>query len=198
MSRRNEQQKLGTTGGSPRHCRTAKASRIRRRVGEIAMCPGVGRMGLNKRCWPGREEPGSEREPLGRSRTPTARRRLAESSARHRTGQANLTRRCAKGRGKPGVHRRMRGAGLSDGCTGKALSDLPAFQAYWGKPAVRNDRGDGGNVAHHSKPATRHCPTRLRGAISNDRPYRVHVDYFRVALLVLTVYSLAGDSYSLR
>jgi hypothetical protein len=146
MSRRNEQQKLGTTGGSPRHCRTAKASRIRRRVGEIAMCPGVGRMGLKKRCWPGREEPGSEREPLGRSRTPTARRRLAESSARHRTGQANLTRRCAKGRGKPGVHRRMRGAGLSDGCTGKALSDLPAFQPYWGKPAVRNDRGDGGNV----------------------------------------------------
>ena len=65
MSRRNEQQKLGTTGGSPRHCRTAKASRIRRRVGEIAMCPGVGRMGLKKRCWPGTEEPGSEREPLG-------------------------------------------------------------------------------------------------------------------------------------
>src|SRR5260370_25245245 len=23
---------------------------------------------------------------------------------------------------------------------------MPAFQPYWGKPAVRNDRGDGGNV----------------------------------------------------
>jgi hypothetical protein len=40
----------------------------------------------------------------------------------------------------------MPGAGLSDGCTGKALSDMPAFQPYWGKPAVRNDRGDSGNV----------------------------------------------------
>src|SRR6516164_4180233 len=40
----------------------------------------------------------------------------------------------------------MPGAGLSDGRNGKALSDMPAFQPYWGKPAVRNDRGDGGNV----------------------------------------------------
>jgi hypothetical protein len=29
---------------------------------------------------------------------------------------------------------------------GKALLDMPAFQPYWGKPAVRNDRGDCGNV----------------------------------------------------
>src|SRR2546430_5850574 len=30
----------------------------------------------------------------------------------------------------------------------KAANDLdtPAFQPYWGKPAVRNDRGDRGNV----------------------------------------------------
>jgi len=55
---------------------------------------------------------------------------------------------------------------------GKALSEMPAFQPYWGKPAVRNDRGDGGNVGIHSKPATRHCPTRLRGAIRDGRPYR--------------------------
>jgi len=30
--------------------------------------------------------------------------------------------------------------------SGKALSEMPAFQPYWGKPAVRNDRGDSGNV----------------------------------------------------
>ena len=29
---------------------------------------------------------------------------------------------------------------------GKALSEMPAFQPYWGKPAVRNDRGDRGDV----------------------------------------------------
>src|SRR3979411_413661 len=29
---------------------------------------------------------------------------------------------------------------------GKAPPDMPAFQPYWGKPAVRNDREDRGNV----------------------------------------------------
>jgi hypothetical protein len=172
MSRRKEQQKLGTTRGSPRHSRTAKASRISRRDGEIAMCPGVGRRGRNKRGWPGTEEPGSEREPLGRSRTPPPRRRIEESSARHRTGEPNWTRRCAKGRCKPGVHRRMPGAGLSDGCTGKALSDRPAFQPYWGKPAVRNDRGDGGNVGILRSPLRATVLPDCGGAISDGRPYR--------------------------
>ena len=49
MSGRNDQRKLGTTCGSLRRSRTAKASRISRIVGEIALCPRVGRMGLNKR-----------------------------------------------------------------------------------------------------------------------------------------------------
>jgi len=46
MPGRNKQRKLGTTRGSPRRSRTAKASRISRNVGEIAMCPRVGRMAL--------------------------------------------------------------------------------------------------------------------------------------------------------
>jgi hypothetical protein len=96
-------------------------------------------MARDRRTRIGARAPGAESNP-------TPRRRIEESSARHRTGQPNLTMRCAKGRCKPGVHRRMPGAGLSDGCTGKALSDMPAFQPYWGKPAVRNDRGDSGNV----------------------------------------------------
>jgi hypothetical protein len=45
MSGRNVQRKLGTTRGSPRRSRTAKASRISRIDGEIAMCRRVGRMG---------------------------------------------------------------------------------------------------------------------------------------------------------
>ncbi len=31
-------------------------------------------------------------------------------------------------------------------CVGKASSDIPAFKAYRGKPAVRNLRGGDGNV----------------------------------------------------
>ena len=41
---------------------------------------------------------------------------------------------------------RMSGADLSCVTSGKAPSDKPAFQPYWGKPAVRNDREGRGNV----------------------------------------------------
>ena len=40
----------------------------------------------------------------------------------------------------------MPGAGLSHQHSGKAQPERPAFQPYWGKPAVRNDRGDRGDV----------------------------------------------------
>jgi hypothetical protein len=40
----------------------------------------------------------------------------------------------------------MPGAGLTGTSGVKALSERPALQPYWGKPAVRNDRGDDGNV----------------------------------------------------
>ena len=85
-----------------------------------------------------------------------------------------------KGRGKPNVRRRMPGAGLSDGPIGKALSEMPAFQPYWGKPAVRNDRGDGGNVGIIRSPLRATVLPDCGGAISNARPYRDHVNYFRV------------------
>src|SRR3954463_12914200 len=35
---------------------------------------------------------------------------------------------------------------------GKAPPDRPAFQPYWGKPAVRNERGDRGNVGISRSP----------------------------------------------
>ena len=49
MSRRMSQRKHGTSGGSPRRSRTAKAWRISRRDGEVAMCLPEGQMGSNKR-----------------------------------------------------------------------------------------------------------------------------------------------------
>ena len=39
----------------------------------------------------------------------------------------------------------MLGASLTEARSGKALSDRPALEPYWGKPAVRNLRGDDGN-----------------------------------------------------
>ena len=40
----------------------------------------------------------------------------------------------------------MPGAGFTESPYGKAPSDRPALKPYWGKPAVRNFRGDDGNV----------------------------------------------------
>jgi hypothetical protein len=65
MPGRNVQRKLGTTRGSPRRSRTAKASRISRIVGEIAMCPRVGRMGPISEEGPGQNNPDQSEGPWG-------------------------------------------------------------------------------------------------------------------------------------
>ena len=65
MPGRNKQRKLGTTRGSPRRSRTAKASRISCIVGEIAMCPRVGRMGLISGDGLGQNNPVSSESPWG-------------------------------------------------------------------------------------------------------------------------------------
>src|SRR6202162_4254434 len=56
------------------------------------------------------------------------------------------TTKCTKGGCKLDGGRRMSGAGLSRRSPRKAPLEQPAFQPYWGKLAVRNDRGDRGNV----------------------------------------------------
>src|SRR5271157_3166285 len=61
-------------------------------------------------------------------------------------GTIVFAQRCTKDGRKPSGKRRMPGAGLSRPALGKAPCDRPAFQPYRGKPAVRNDRGDRGDV----------------------------------------------------
>src|SRR6202051_1021239 len=56
------------------------------------------------------------------------------------------TTKCTKGGCKLDGRRRMPGAGLSRRSPRKAPLGQPALQPYWGKLAVRNDRGDRGNV----------------------------------------------------
>jgi len=77
------------------------------------------------------------------------------------TDRDTITRTRARASGAVGqsptmaVHYRVHGptqcgiTGVTTRCTkgaGKVSSDTPAFQPYWGKPAVRNDREDRGNV----------------------------------------------------
>src|SRR6266568_5199821 len=54
--------------------------------------------------------------------------------------------RCTKGGCKLDEGQRMPGAGLSCRRSRRAPRGKPVFQPYWGKPAVRNDREDRGNV----------------------------------------------------
>ena len=61
-------------------------------------------------------------------------------------GITAMTPRCTKSGGKLDGGQRMPGAGLSCRRSRKAPLGKPTFQPYWGKPAVRNDREDRGNV----------------------------------------------------
>src|SRR5215831_15864067 len=146
MSRRNGQRKLGTTRGSPRRTRTAKASR-RSRVAVKSRCAcewgGWGREVMRDRDSiprTGARGPGGERPAR------LERRCIPESSSLTLIGACCRTTGCTKDGGKPGGGKGMPGAGLTEPPYGKALSDRPALKPYWGKPAVRNFRGDDGNV----------------------------------------------------
>ena len=56
----------------------------------------------------------------------------------------------------------MLGASFSWLLRGKALPEMPAFQPYRGKPAVRNDREGRGNDGIIRSPGSRLDSTRLR------------------------------------
>ena len=71
------------------------------------------------------------------------------------------TTKCTKGGCKLDGGRRMPGAGLSRQSPRKAPLGQSAFQPYWGKLAVRNDRGDRGNVGIIRSP--------IRASILPDR-----------------------------
>jgi hypothetical protein len=145
MSGRNEQRKPGTTQGSPRRSRTAKASRISRHAVKSRCAREWDGWGRLSDDGPGHYNPDLSEGPWGggviilqvvrnRVRGPT------------QCGTTVVTTRRTKGGCKPDGGRRMPGAGLSRWRPGKAPLEKPAFQPYWGKPAVRNDRGDRGNV----------------------------------------------------
>src|ERR1022692_1531048 len=72
------------------------------------------------------------------------------------------TTKCTKSGCKLDGGRRMPGAGLSRQSPRKAPLGQSAFQPYWGKLAVRNDRGDRGNVGIIRSP--------IRASILPDQP----------------------------
>jgi hypothetical protein len=144
MLGRNGQRKPGTTRGSPRRSRTAKALRI--------SCDAV-----KSRCargwggWGRLSDDGSRQHNSSQSEDPWGGglpilHGGARSSARPDTARDHrCTTTCAKGGCKPNLNKWMSGAGLSLLMCGKVPPYMPAFQPYRGKPAVRNDREGRGN-----------------------------------------------------
>ena len=65
---------------------------------------------------------------------------------------------------KPEREQGMPGVGLTCECEGKAPTKRPALEPYWGKLAVRNLRGDDGNVGIIRSP--------VRAIVLPDRPRR--------------------------
>src|SRR3982074_259246 len=101
MSGRNVQRKLGTTRGSPRRSRTAKASRISRcAVKSRCACErgGWGRLSVDG---PGHYNPDRSEDPWGRWSYSTSWRCIIEPTARLSTGEPMSATRCPKGEDKP-------------------------------------------------------------------------------------------------
>src|SRR5215831_4648045 len=73
-----------------------------------------------------------------------------------------MTTKCTNGGCKPNMSQCTPGAGLSWLMRGKAPPEMPAFQPYRGKPAVRNDRESRGNDGIIRSPGSRLDSTRLR------------------------------------
>jgi hypothetical protein len=109
------------------------------------MCLRVGRMAPIKCDGPGQNNPDPSEGPWVVDTLPTmaVHDRVLDLA---QYGKIVAPPRCTTGGSKSDAGWCMPGAGLSRRHSGKAPSERPTFQPYWGKPAVRNDGGDRGDV----------------------------------------------------
>jgi len=127
--------------------RIAKALRISRGAVKSRCAGEWGGWGQVSDDGSGQNNPNRSEDPWGRAAKPLAWRCSIgqEASDTVRKTQLAATR-STNGGGKPGGAEGMPGGDLTEALRGKAPPDRPAFQPYWGKPDVRNDRGGGGDV----------------------------------------------------
>jgi hypothetical protein len=139
MSRKNSQRKHGTTRGSPRPAGTAKAHRITSTAGKSGRAREWGGWGRLSVDGPGQNNPDRSEGPWGRAT------QVALMAVRRRVRCLDTDR--GLDRDHVACERRQQ-TWMRDSwtCRGKAPSEMPTLEPYWGKPAVRNLRGDAGNV----------------------------------------------------
>ena len=161
MPGRNTQRKLGTTRRSPRRSRTAKAPRISRHAVKSQCACEWGGWGRLSDDGPGHYNPDLSEGPRGGGVITLQ--GGAQSSPRPDTVRDN---RCDheahEGRMQTGRRTAHARSSLSRRSPRKAPLGKPAFQPYWGKPAVRNDSGDRGNIGIIRSP--------IRASILPDQP----------------------------
>jgi hypothetical protein len=139
MSRQNTQRKHGTTHGSPRRKRTAKAPPISRPAAKWRRAREWGGWGRLSDDGPGQNNLDRSEGPWGRAARSLERRCATKDRSPTQSGLIRVPAGRTKGGGKLG----RRGTWTPHG---KAPPERPALKPYWGKPAVRNFRGDDGNV----------------------------------------------------
>jgi len=145
MSGRIEQRKPGTTRGSPRRSRTAKASRISRHAVKSRCAHEWDGWGRLSDDGPGHYNPNPSEDPWGGGVITLQ--GGAQSSARPDTVRDNRSDYEAReGRMQTGRRTEYAGSKLKPPTTWEGAAWKASLAAYWGKPAVRNDRGDRGNV----------------------------------------------------
>ena len=160
MSRRNGLRKHGTTRGSPRRSRTAKASCITGPTGKSRRACEWGGWGRQAtRDWDtttqtGARTPGAERQSSLEWRCSTSHSLLTSSRSRDRADAST------KGGGKPDRAKGMPGAGLTGLRYGKASSERASLEAVLGKTRRTEFQGGRRKRRHHSKPGPRLRPTR--------------------------------------
>ena len=139
---KDHQQKLRTSGGSPRHrgtC-TAKAFRINRRAAKSRCARQWGGWGRLSVEGPGHYNPDWSEDPWGRAAIVARMAALKRTTAPTLSGDKQFWKRGARRK-----EANQMGATIGR-LAGKAPSNRLALKPYWGKPAVRNFRGGDGNV----------------------------------------------------
>jgi hypothetical protein len=163
MPGRNEQRKPGTARGSPRRSRTAKASRISRHAVKSRCAHEWDGWGRLRDDGPGHYNPDLSEGPWGGGVMTLQ--GGAQSSPRPDTVRDNRgDHEVHEGRMQTGHRTANAGSRLKPLIIGKAPLGKPAFQPYWGKPAVRNDRGIEETLASfEARSAPRSYPTPITG-----------------------------------
>jgi hypothetical protein len=147
MLGRIDRQKRGTARGSPRRSRTAKAAHISRRAMKLCCAREWGGWGRLSVDGSGQHNPSRSEDPWSRATYVTRMAVLPPSRwSPAQNGRRMLPRRARRMETNLFDTTGTLGASLTGARSGKVLSDRPALEPQRGKPALRNLRGDRGNV----------------------------------------------------